>query len=722
MPAAPPMPAPPGPIPSPHEDPAPLVKPPPDLVDALVRVVAAVMPGVAARIPDGPAAVLGRLGVAAPIDSFGAAGGVDGLLAERLLGALELAIGDLAIEVPVLAPHVPAPPIAGSYATAAVWGGGETNAAVQMLDQVAPGVRGLVAGLVTALAAHAEVAPLLAAGPASEPEVAAAHGRAHLALAVVTARAVLLAARAPVVGAGAPAVVGVALDAATRVLRERRMPTAYAAALQARRRAEYLLPRGSTGQVEVVGHRFALAEGGFPETVGEPANGLVHVVPGGFVVRTGTAEGHLSIFLRVQAEEPAELDLEPWHEIVDVSYQAVEGAGSVLGPYAPAGPGLQGATPPWPGPVRARVCARGRDEAVLHAETYEIVLWPAPTAPEVVHKATDRLGHRLRGEPEPPVVVRPEAEYRWVRDGAMSTGATVTVVTGSSPEQVLDAFGADPAHPVPMQELVEQLGIDPWVAVLPVDGAVLALEYNGWQGAQAPVLRAASARGLAASMYWNVNALTSLSFARSGAVLASFEPPPHEQPDDLEVRAALEGLRLDDYHDKTEKGLAAVARFTGRGLRPDDVERIERAGIAYRILPRLPELYPVERLPDGSRRWTSPSPLGEATEVLTTLPDTALRDLAWWAAGEAVEHAGLADRPEVAASLTARVLTPEADVQARVSGLGGHGAHHRMWMTLHEATNPDALGAAVGALESARYVLGPHAADFLDRARARAGG
>ena len=40
-----------------------------------------------------------------------------------------------------------------------------------------------------------------------------------------------------------------------------------------------------------------------------------------------------------------------------------------------------------------------------------------------------------------------------------------------------------------------------------------------------------------------------------------------------------------------------------------------------------------------------------------------------------------------------------------------------MWMTLHRATNPDPLAAAIGALDAARYAVGAAAADLLDRAR-----
>jgi hypothetical protein len=240
----------------------------------------------------------------------------------------------------------------------------------------------------------------------------------------------------------------------------------------------------------------------------------------------------------------------------------------------PATDQLRERTPPWAGPLRARVSARGRDDG--DGERYEIVVWAAPPAPEVVLKATDRLGHRLRGEPQPPVVERPETAYRWLRDSVLSEAATVTVVTGSTVEQVITAFGGDPARPVPVTDDL-MWSTTPWVSVRPVDGAVVAVEVNGWQGSRDEVLRAASAHGRAASMHWNVDALTNLAFARDGAVVDSFEPlGPHEATHP-EVRAALEGIDWVDYTDLAEKGLVAVQQFTGHGIGAQDVDRIETA-------------------------------------------------------------------------------------------------------------------------------------------------
>jgi hypothetical protein len=206
-----------------------------------------------------------------------------------------------------------------------------------------------------------------------------------------------------------------------------------------------------------------------------------------------------------------------------------------------------------------------------------------------VHKRTDQLGYRLRGELSPGSPQRPERPYRWVRRSALSQAATVTVVTGSTAEDVLRAFGADPARPESLRRITDdvtaRMSVDPWVAVLEAGTAVLAVEYNGFQGTDGTVLCRASAGGRAASMFWNINAMTRLSFAKGGQVLASFEPPEGINAGPA-VEAALDGLDFDDYRNKEGKGLVAVERFTGRGLTAQDLDRIQTADIAFRIMPR----------------------------------------------------------------------------------------------------------------------------------------
>lgn len=271
-----------------------------------------------------------------------------------------------------------------------------------------------------------------------------------------------------------------------------------------------------------------------------------------------------------------------------MSWRAAVGLASVTGPDAPAHWRLRRATPPWPGDYRLRVHARGRDDAD-EDEGYELAVWQAPAAPEIVHKRTDRLGHRLRGEPDPARRHPPERAYRWVRRSALAMAATVTVVTGSPVEDVLRAFGADPARPESLRGINDdqaaRMSIDPWVAVLDAGDAVLAVEDNGFQGTDGAVLVRASANGRAASMFWNVNAMTRLSFADGGQVLASFEPPEDVDAGPA-VAAALEGLDFDDYRDRAGKGLVAVQRFTGRGITERDLDQMLAADVAFRIVRR----------------------------------------------------------------------------------------------------------------------------------------
>ncbi|MFL6072583.1 MAG: DUF6461 domain-containing protein [Mycobacteriales bacterium] len=760
---------------------------PESVVDALAAAVAGAMPVLAARIPAGPAATLGRLGVppeqrtdrhrqvgplvtrqapgrpvagrAVAVTASGvhrrpvravAAGRPGGsgerpepaespvlagvrslgpLLAERLLGALEIAVERLPMDVPAGLVRA----AAGTTGAAAAATGaaarpravamvtrvGDSAAvdAVALLDGLRPGASALVGTLVATMARHPAVAPLLAVDASGEDEagVAARHGTAYLAMATATAVAVLRELDAPRVGAGAPAVVGTALGALADLLPTVPMPAAYPDALLAQRRAEYLLPRAHSGAVEAGDHLIALVEGEFPTRADFSGNGLVAVVDGGVAIRTGVEAGPVRVLLRVLAEPPTTVDTLPWDEVVEVSWTAATGAATLTGPDEAALRPARVYTPPWPGEYRVRVHASGRDEP--GEERYELHVWSAPAAEEVVHKRADRLGHLLRGEPVPPAVVAPEAAYRWVGRSALGDAATVTVVAGRSAEDVLRGFGADPAAPASLAELLREVTVDPWVAVLSDGGHVLAVEFNGYQGAGRPVLDAVSRGGRAASMFWNVNALTRLSFARDGTVLGSFEPGLEAPPDDPDAVAALDGLDLEDYRDRTGKGLVAVERFTGRGLREEDLARIAQADVAYRILPLLPALYAEERRPDGSRRWPGRGPLGADTDLLARLPDARLREFAWWAAGEAVAHAGMAGHPAVAATMAARALTPEAELLARESQRTGRGEHHWMWMALHRATNPDPLGAAIGTLDAARYAAGGQAADLLDRAR-----
>ncbi|WP_424186565.1 DUF6461 domain-containing protein [Actinokineospora sp. G85] len=532
----------------------------------MADAVAAAMTAVMAAIPDEPAAELGRARPVGP------------LLASRLLGALEPAVAALRVTAPEAVTDRLAPPPSGSFSMGSFSMGSSnreaaTSRALSLLEATRPGAATLVTDLARGLAAEPAIGALLAVDPAvtGEEAIIAQHGRAHLALAATTASAVLRG-----LGAAPTAVVAAALETATVLLGETGPPPAYAAAALDRRRAEHRWPRRSTVQAQVVDHRYALAEGEVPDTPDFADNGLVAAVDGGVDVRTGAATGRARVCLVVRAEPPAEVDPAPWDEVVEISWQARTGPATVTG-----GPPDR-CGPPWPGDYRARAHARGRD-GDDDGEHHEVVVWPAPAADPVVHKGVDRLGHRLRGEPEPPPVAAAEAAYRWVERGPLSVAATITVVDGLSPEDVLVAFGADPTRPVSLKDTVNSGEWATTVAVRRCGDLVVAVEDNGFAGADPAVLGRLSRAGRAASAFWNVNAHRRLSFARAGEVLLSrelFTDVPVS--DDPEVRAALAGLGFDDARHRTAKHLTAVARFVGGGPTEQDVATLLGDDTAYR--------------------------------------------------------------------------------------------------------------------------------------------
>ncbi|WP_086838788.1 DUF6461 domain-containing protein [Amycolatopsis kentuckyensis] len=536
----------------------------------LAAAVAAVVPAVRAVIPPAPAAALGRLRSEPHRRSFPDSPEHDVLkslrtlptwVVERVHGAVELPLASLEIPAPPVTAALKPPPD-GTFGFLTSDSEAEALRETRLLHQLRPGLLDLAAVLTTGLA---DEIPLEVEG--DEATIAAGHGAHHLAIALVTTTIAAREAGSP----GVAGIVGTALGVTANVLRAKPMPAGYERALRDKERAEYRLPQSGSTSVEVRDHVFALTEGGLPAFGDFADNGLAEVTDSGVVVRTGTENGAVRVGIRVLAEPPVTAETLGWEEVVDLSWRAAHGS---------AGVGGRVTTPPWPGDYRVRVHAYGRDDP--ETEGYDLWIWAAPPEPPRVHARADRLGHRLRGEPEPPVVARPEAQYRWIGRSRLTVAATVTVVTGLPAEEVIRAFGADPARPEPPEEWREAYA-DPWVEVLDLDGVVVAIEENGYYGSRAPVLTAASRAGRAASMFWNVNAVTRLSFARGGEVLASFEPGLSEPSPDAEVIAALAGLDLQDFRDRTEKGLVAVERFTGRGLYPEDLEDLDRLGVAYRI-------------------------------------------------------------------------------------------------------------------------------------------
>jgi hypothetical protein len=153
----------------------------------------------------------------------------------------------------------------------------------------------------------------------------------------------------------------------------------------------------------VESHQFWLHEPDQPR--GYPPweiNGLVAVTgPGAAMIFTGISTGRVSVRAEALTAAPPVTDFDEWDEVADVSLPGLTGDLAVAALMDDVPPGLPGLCPAGPGDYRVRVHARGRDlspdEATIQpAETYLVQCWPAPPAPDVDHKLTDRVGAGFR--------------------------------------------------------------------------------------------------------------------------------------------------------------------------------------------------------------------------------------------------------------------------------------------------------------------------------------
>ncbi|WP_051342150.1 hypothetical protein [Pseudonocardia spinosispora] len=414
-----------------------------DLIDALARVVAEAVPVLVAATPHEAAVDLGRHNLHDPFSSFGR----------------KLPVGLPDLLYPVLERMALVPPTElvdhpALALTDELWGQLDEQLHMQRRLRESPdgsfslvgfsrpaegprpeplpdplaSARELLRASVLTLVRHRLIIPLLASSARTEAELAAAHGAGHLAVCLATALAIQ---RAMAHVASDPDLIrslGWVGYCETYVLLSRALPPdGYDAAALAAQRSGYTLPRTAVTWVGAPQQRLVLVEGFsaamritqvqhvdpvqatrnreyapvselIPDTVQDfTRNGLVAVVDGVPIIRTGAPAHLVEVCMELHDAMP-ELDIQSWDEVVEISWTAVQGAGTVLGTITPwpSPVGLQ--TPPWPGDYRIRVHAVGRDDRSLGGR-YRLLVWPAPTAPEIVHKATDQLGRRLRGEP-----------------------------------------------------------------------------------------------------------------------------------------------------------------------------------------------------------------------------------------------------------------------------------------------------------------------------------
>jgi hypothetical protein len=150
-------------------------------------------------------------------------------------------------------------------------------------------------------------------------------------------------------------------------------------------------------------HQFWVTElGQVPLPPYDYSNGLTCAVgPAEAVVFTGVSSGHVGVRVDVRGSAPAELDTAGWDDVVEISVEAGPNPFTVLGNMAWATVDFPNLAAAGPGDYRMRVHVRGRDARIdLVAEPpyeqYLIMVWPAPPAPPVALRNTDRFGASLR--------------------------------------------------------------------------------------------------------------------------------------------------------------------------------------------------------------------------------------------------------------------------------------------------------------------------------------
>jgi hypothetical protein len=198
-------------------------------IEEFEAVVAVALPDIVALVPKEPAARLGRWERKSTSRQRGtrvqtALGEIGDLLSERLLGALELTVDRLAVDIPPDLVSGLTPSTATRFGMVTMGEETATKQPVAIVEKLHPGAADLVAALVEALRDKASVPD----ATGDEAGIAAQHGASHFALAVVVSTAVLRSLGTKV-AADTAAIIGVALGAAAIVLPTVPKPPAYAA-------------------------------------------------------------------------------------------------------------------------------------------------------------------------------------------------------------------------------------------------------------------------------------------------------------------------------------------------------------------------------------------------------------------------------------------------------------------------------------------------------------
>ncbi|TWH03416.1 hypothetical protein L615_011600000030 [Nocardioides sp. J9] len=234
--------------------------------------------------------------------------------------------------------------------------------------------------------------------------------------------------------------------------------------------------------------------------------------------------------------------------------------------------------------------------------------------------------------------------FSWVRS-TLGEAACLTLAPDATTDEVATAFGCDQldedaATFADADGHDRQDGGEAWLTQ--DEGNVLTIEVNGFEGTRPEVLRQvskASAKGLAASIFWNVNEMVIFTAARKGKVVCSVElldVDPEDVPRSLRRLAAL---TADETVDAVAVGAAMASVFTGVGIEPAAISQASR-----RTLVPVPDAFDSPPLDDW-RLLNEGAP--HVVTAVGTRDEQWCRDLALWAARAAATEAGVVNESPV---------------------------------------------------------------------------
>jgi hypothetical protein len=170
--------------------------------------------------------------------------------------------------------------------------------------------------------------------------------------------------------------------------------------------------------------------------------------------------------------------------------------------------------------------------------------------------------------------------------GGLAEAACLTFVSGSGDEAILAAFGADLDHPArTLREALDDMS--PCVGVLAWGDGFVAIEPNGGEGVRPEVLRDLSGAGVAAGLFWNVNAMVVVSCASRGRMRGT-EELLGLRPDSELPKSVLRPLLAAQEADVDRRSAALLALTTFVGL-PSDVTSLPPLTL-HPVIPQLAEL------------------------------------------------------------------------------------------------------------------------------------